>query len=74
MKTLKCPQCDIHRFQVKNNEGKNIVVTVNEFYEVIPIHPTESLEGYDLTMLYCLGCSWTGSPQSLKGGSHKKHY
>ena len=23
----------------------------------------ESLEGFDLTVIYCLGCSWSGSPR-----------
>ena len=72
MKKLKCPQCDIHRFVVKNQQEESIVVTVNELCEVIPIHAEESLEGYDLTVIYCLGCSWKGSPTSLKGGNHKK--
>ena len=71
---MKCPQCDIHRFVVKNQQEESIVVTVNELYEVIPIHAEESLEGYDLTVIYCLGCSWKGSPTSLKGGNHKKKY
>lgn len=68
MKKLHCPQCDIQRFFVKNSLNDSIVVTVNELYEVIPIHPTESIVGFDLTMLYCLGCSWQGSPQSLRSG------
>ena len=73
MKKLRCPQCDIHRFYVKNEQLESIVVTVDEQYVVIPVYSTDSLEGFDLTILYCLGCSWTGSPKSLKGGSHKKH-
>ena len=72
MKQLKCPQCDIHRFFVKNELEETRVVTVNEKYEVILIHENESLEGFNLELLYCLGCSWTGSPTSLKNGNHKK--
>ncbi len=71
MKNLPCPQCDIHRFQVKNEKGDAVVVTVNENYEIIPIHPQESLDGFDLTIIFCLGCSWSGSPKSLRNGSHK---
>lgn len=70
MRNLKCPQCDIHRFYVKNTKGDSCLVTVNEFYEVVPVKD-ESLEGFDLSTLYCLGCSWKGSPKSLKSGSHK---
>lgn len=65
MKKLLCPQCKILRFRVRNAAGDSVVVTVNEDYEIIPIHEHESLEGFDLTILYCLGCSWKGSPQSL---------
>ncbi|MDD3196049.1 MAG: hypothetical protein PHU68_09660 [Paludibacter sp.] len=60
-----CPQCKIHRFRVKNEKGDSVVVIVTEDYEVVPIHEDVSLEGYDLTVLYCLGCSWKGSPRSL---------
>ncbi|HNX89740.1 MAG TPA: hypothetical protein PKH58_11705 [Paludibacteraceae bacterium] len=60
-----CPQCKIRRFQVKNAEGRSVVVTVNENYEIIPVHENESLEGMDLSVLYCLGCSWKGSVKSL---------
>ncbi|HNX13119.1 MAG TPA: hypothetical protein PK664_08990 [Paludibacteraceae bacterium] len=60
-----CPQCKIRRFQVKNDAGQSVVVMVSENNEIIPIHDDESLEGFDLTVLYCLGCSWKGSVKSL---------
>ncbi len=60
-----CPQCKIRRFQVKNDAGQSVVVMVSENNEIIPIHDDESLEGFDLTVLYCLGCSWNGSVKSL---------
>jgi len=65
MKKKLCPQCKIHRFRIKNEAGDSIVVTVNENKEVIPIYPDQSIEGYDTQVLYCLGCSWKGSPGSL---------
>lgn len=65
MRKRLCPQCKIHRFRVKNDSGESTVVIVNEHYEVVPIHPEQSLEGFDLDVLYCLGCSWKGSPRSL---------
>ena len=68
MKKLNCPQCKINRFGVRNEKGESVVVTVNERYEIMPIHPEESLEGFDLSIVYCLGCSWSGSPRNL---SHK---
>lgn len=68
MKKLNCPQCKINRFGVRNEKGESVVVTVNDAYEIIPIHPEESLEGFDLSIVFCLGCSWSGSPHNL---SHK---
>ena len=60
-----CPQCQIHRFYLKNDAGERLVVTVNQEKEIIPIHEYESLEGFDTSILYCLGCSWKGSVDSL---------
>jgi hypothetical protein len=72
MRKLKCPQCEVTRFFVKNELGDNRLVTVNDNYEVVAVHSIDSLVGFDLTVIYCLGCSWKGSPQSLTKGSHKK--
>jgi len=71
MKNLLCPQCEIHRYHIRNQPGDCLVVTVNEKYEINPIYPDDSLEGFDLTILYCLGCSWKGSPKSLRKGRHQ---
>ncbi len=60
-----CPQCKIHRFMVKNEVGDAVVVTVSAELEIIPIHPDVNLEGFDLGVLYCLGCSWKGSAAKL---------
>jgi len=65
MKDKLCPQCKIRRFQVKNENGDFIVVTVNQDNEIIPIHDQTCLDGYDLSTVYCLGCSWSGSLKSL---------
>jgi len=73
MKKMRCPQCEIHRFFVKNELNENLLVNVTDTYEIVPVNPGDSLEDFDLSMLYCLGCSWTGSPQSLKGGKKKRH-
>lgn len=72
MKKLSCPQCQIQRFFVKNEKGETCLVNVTDGYEVIPVHAGDSLLGFDLTLLYCLGCSWKGSPKSLSNGSHKR--
>jgi hypothetical protein len=71
MKNLHCPQCEVHRFQVKNELNESVVVTVNELCEIIPVHAGDTLVGFDLTTIYCLGCSWQGSPKSLRNGKLK---
>jgi len=65
MKKLNCPQCKINRFRVKNDRDEYVVVTVSADYEILPLHPGVLLEGYNLDVLYCLGCSWKGSTKSL---------
>lgn len=74
MKKLNCPQCDIQRFFVKNADGENRLVNVTDTYDVIAVNPDESLEGFDLSVVYCLGCSWKGSPKSLRNGRHGRRY
>jgi hypothetical protein len=54
------------RFQVKNPEGGCRIVQVTRDFEVVPAHEGESLEGYNLDLLFCLGCSWKGSLKNLK--------
>ena len=54
MKKLLCPQCKIAGMYVKNDQGERLLV-----YPEIPI------EGFDFTEVYCLGCSWHGSPKQL---------
>lgn len=65
MKKLLCPQCKIGRFQIKNEAGESVVVIVNDNHEILPLNPEQSLEGFDLSVLYCLGCSWKGSDKRL---------
>ena len=60
-----CPQCKIHRFYLKNDAGERLVVIVNLDKEIIPIHEHESMEGFDTSILYCLGCSWKGTVNNL---------
>jgi len=70
MRNLKCPQCEVQRFYIKNGLNENRLVTVNEQLDVVPVNAAESLDGFDLTVVYCLGCSWQGSPKALLGGRH----
>ncbi|MGC3979608.1 MAG: hypothetical protein QM751_16110 [Paludibacteraceae bacterium] len=65
MNNKLCPQCKIRRFQVKNDSGDLVVVTITKENEIVPVHPEQSLEGFDLEVLYCLGCSWKGRANKL---------
>ena len=55
-----CPQCKIASMYVKNEMGERLLVYIIDDGIVIPKNPEASLEGYDLTDVYCLGCSWHG--------------
>jgi hypothetical protein len=66
MKHLVCPQCGIRRFQVKDDQGNSRVVQVTDQLQIVPVREDESLEGFNLKILYCLGCSWKGSVSALK--------
>jgi len=66
MRHLVCPQCGVRRFYVKNQNGESIIVQVSRDLTVVALNEDDSLNGFDLKVLYCLGCSWSGSPASLK--------
>ena len=55
MKKQLCPQCKIASMYVKNAGGERRLVYVDENHNVVPKYPEESLEGFDLTEVYCLG-------------------
>ncbi|NLY23605.1 MAG: hypothetical protein GX042_01140 [Bacteroidales bacterium] len=65
MKNLLCPQCKIRRFYLLNAAGERLVVTVTEDKQINPIHENESTDGFDTSLLYCLGCSWKGTVNNL---------
>ena len=65
MRKLLCPQCKIAAMYVKNEQGDRLLVYVLEDGEVVPKDPEDSMEGFDLTEVFCLGCSWHGSPKRL---------
>ena len=50
---------------VKNSQGDRLLVFVINDGEIIPKDPEASTEGFDLTDIYCLGCSWHGNPKRL---------
>ncbi len=65
MRKMVCPQCKVGAFCVMNKQGERLPVYVSDKGEVVPKYPEASLEGYDLNIVYCLCCSWKGSPNSL---------
>lgn len=65
MKKLVCPQCKIAAMYVKNEAGERRLVYVTSEGEVVPKKEDESLEGFNLEEVFCLGCSWHGSPKRL---------
>lgn len=50
---------------VKNAKGDRLLVYVTSEGEVVCKNPEDSTEGFDLTEVYCLGCSWHGSPSKM---------
>ena len=65
MRKLLCPQCKIAGLYVKNEKKEMLLVYVSDEGEVVPRNLEENMEGFDLTIVYCLGCSWSGSPKRL---------
>lgn len=66
MRKRICPQCQIAAFYVKNESGDRRLVYVLSDGTVTAKYPDESLEGFCLDEVFCLGCSWHGSPSRPK--------
>ena len=47
---------------VKNEQGERLLVYVLENGEVVPKYPEDSMEGFDLTEVFCLDVRGTGRP------------
>lgn len=65
MRKLLCPQCKMGAMYVKNDAGDRLLVYVDDKGCVVPRNAEDSLEGFDLSIVYCLGCSWHGSPRRM---------
>lgn len=65
MRKLLCPQCKIAGVYIKNIQGERLLVYISDQGEVIPRNSSDNVEGFDLSVVYCLGCSWSGSPKRL---------
>ncbi|MEG1615582.1 MAG: hypothetical protein RR202_01100 [Bacteroidales bacterium] len=65
LRKLVCPQCKIGNFYVKNQAGERRLVFVLSDFSIVTAKEGECLDGFDLTEVFCLGCSWHGSPKRL---------
>ena len=65
MRKMVCPQCKVVAFFVTNGQGERLPVYISDKGEIVPKDSTSSLEGYDLDTVYCLCCSWRGTPKRL---------
>ena len=65
MRKLLCPQCKIAGMYVKNEQGERLLVYITQEGTVVPKDVEASTEGFDMTEIYCLWCSWHGSPKRL---------
>ena len=65
MRKMLCPQCKIAGMYVKNEQGDRLLVYITQEGVVVPKDIEALTEGFDFTEVYCLGCSWHGSPKRL---------
>ncbi len=64
-KKLLCPQCKIASLYVKDELGERILVYVDRNGTIIFKNPETKFNALDMSEVYCLGCSWHGSPKRL---------
>ena len=65
MRKLKCPQCKISNLYIKNEFGERRLIFVMQDYSIVASKEEETVEGFNLDIIYCLGCSWSGSVKKL---------
>ncbi len=65
MRFMVCPQCGISNFYVKNTAGERVNVKVTREFKIVAKDESQSLADCDLSILFCLGCSWSGKPEQL---------
>ena len=60
-----CPKCQIPNFYLKDDSGDILPVYIASDGNIIPKRDGDALDGYDIDVIYCLGCSWSGSVATL---------
>lgn len=62
MNKLICPKCQIPNFYLKSINGGDILpVYITLEGEIALKRDGDSLDGYDTDVIFCFGCSWSGS-------------
>ena len=72
MRKLLCPKCLIPNFYLKGDGGDILPVYVSSDGDIIPKREGDTLAGYDTDVIYCLGCSWSGSVATLMKRYHSR--
>ena len=65
MRKLMCPKCQIPNFYLKGGGDDILPVYITSNGEIRPKREGDTLDGYDADVIYCLGCSWSGSVTTL---------
>lgn len=65
MRKLVCPKCKIPNLFLKNNQNERRLIYVLADHTIIPSREGESLDGFNIDEIFCLGCSWSGSINRL---------
>lgn len=66
-KYLLCPQCGDNRLFVKNNNGERVFFHVDYNKNTVRTENSNAdLNGHDLSVIQCAGCSWSGIINKLK--------
>ena len=59
------PQPETFHNRSAESTARLLLVYITKEGVVIPKDEEASTEGFDFTEVYCLGCSWHGSPKRL---------
>ena len=65
MKKKLCPKCQIPNFYLKGSGGDIMPVYITSDGKITPKRDGDTLDGYDVDTIYCLGCSWSGTVTTL---------
>lgn len=65
MRKLLCPKCKISNLFLKNDQNERRLIYVLADHTIIPAKENETLLGFNLDEIFCLGCSWSGSINRL---------